>query len=171
MVNPLLSDDLNGEINIFTDGSFNSLKRKTTIGWSFVVEYDENIVHTQHGSLKIGKKKKKYGILYSESTAIINAVKYVLAKSFTSAVIFSDSLYCVHAIRRPCVDWKNPVILGFINKLQPYLQQANKLGIKINILYCKSHHEIEGNNLADELAKCGRKKRKDFHLNVRKYVE
>ena len=170
-MNEYLSMQINGEVNIFTDGSCNSVKRSSRIGWSFVVEYDENIVHTQHGHLKIGRKKKKLGILYAEATAILNALEYVIAKEFKSAVIFSDSLYNIHAIYRPYVDWKNPVITSFVNRAMILLKQAAEKHIDINILFCKSHNQLEGNELADELAKCGRKKIKSYHAKIHKYID
>ena len=46
-MNTLLTNFTNEpDYKIYTDGSYNSVKKSSTLGFSFIVEYDENIVHT-----------------------------------------------------------------------------------------------------------------------------
>ena len=142
-------------INIFTDGSYHSSKNKK-VGYSFVVEYDENVAHVQNGNIIIGKSKKKLGALYAETVACLKAVEYVINKKLDHVIIYTDSMFIYRAIKDINV-YKNPVLSAFTNTLYKRLKELKSNNLNIDFKYIKAHHNCEGNIIADVLAKNGRK--------------
>lgn len=156
-------------INIFTDGSYTT-KHNSKLGYSFVVEYDENIAHAQHGKMKVGRNKKNLGMLYAETIALCAAVEYVIDKRLTNVIIYSDSKFAVNAIHHPSRDFQNPVLNSFINKMNILLMNAKKANIVLNIRYCRGHANIESNELADSLAKNIRQGKNNIHSIVNRVL-
>ena len=141
-------------INIYTDGSHCYRYKGTKIGYSFVVEYDENVAHVQNGRLTIGKTKKKLGALYAETIAVLKALEYILAKQLDHVVIYSMYLY--KALKNENQQL-NSVLSAFINKTKILLLKLRYRNLHVDFKYVKGHNNVEGNHLADILAKNGRK--------------
>jgi ribonuclease HI len=144
------------DFKIYTDGSYNSIRKSSTIGLSFIVEYDENMVHTYRKKMPVGRAKKNLGALYAETVALVSAVSYVINKGLNNVVIYSDSRFAVDAIHHPNKAYNN-VLEAYITKMQYQLNLAYEAGIYINVMYCKGHVGIHGNEAADILAKHARK--------------
>ena len=143
-------------INIFTDGSHCYQHKGTKIGYSFVVEYDENVAHIQNGKLTIGKTKKKLGALYAETIAVLKALEYILAKQLNHVVIYTDSMYLYKALKDENRQL-NSVLSAFVNKTKILLLKLKYRNLHVDFKYVKGHSNIEGNHIADILAKNGRK--------------
>lgn len=144
------------DFRIYTDGSYNSIKKSSTIGLSFIVEYDDNIVHTYRKKMPVGRAKKNLGALYAETVALVSAISYITNKGLNNVIIYSDSRFAVDAIHHPNRSYNN-VLDAFITKMQYQLEIAYDMGIYVNVMYCKGHVGIHGNEAADILAKHARK--------------
>ena len=74
--------------------------------------------------------------------------------------ILSDSLFCLMALKS--LDTKNPIIL----KLKLKMHRILTRGMNISLVWIPSHVGIEGNEMADELAKFSLKKEDMKNLKV-----
>ena len=86
-------------------------------------------------------------IFTAEANAIDMALDAINKTNNINCLILSDSLSCLMALKSS--DTKNPIIL----KLKLRIHRILSRGINISLIWIPSHVGIEGNEMADELAK------------------
>ena len=99
-------------------------------------------------------------IFTAEANAIdiaLNSIKKSENKCF---LIITDSLSCLMALKSP--ETKNPIALKLKLKMHKFLSK----NIKISFLLVPSHIGIDGNDLADELAKIGLSNKKIENMQI-----
>lgn len=90
-------------------------------------------------------------IFTAEATTINKAIDIITSNSFKSSVIFTDSLSVVQALANcsPINKNNNHLIIHMKNKLF----SAHTLGLDIELIWIPAHIGIQGNEIADRLAK------------------
>lgn len=150
-----VDQSINNAVNIYTDGSFKYNSNR--IGYAFIVEQDNNIIHSKNGFRNIGKNKKKLGALYAETFAIEQAVNYILKKDIKNTYIYTDNIYIIRALNNK-LNSLNTILNSFINNLRQLLLQLEAQKQYISFRYIKGHNNNMLNDLADTFARKGRKK-------------
>ena len=121
---------------IFTDGSKDD-KSTSSASISFNPKIPE----------KSEKIPSNATIFTAEANAIDIAINNISKSENKNFLIITDSLSCLMALKSP--NEKNPIIL----KLKQKIHIALSKNINISLLWIPSHVGIEGNEMADELAK------------------
>ena len=99
-------------------------------------------------------------IFTAEANAIDMALGAINKTNNINCLILSDSLSCLMALKSS--DTKNPIIL----KLKLRMHRIISRGINISLIWIPSHVGIEGNEMADELAKFSLKNEDIKNLKV-----
>ena len=130
-------DDFKGEIYIFTDGS----KFDQGVGYAYCCFRNNKLFHSQ--TFRLATQSSVY---QEELLPIREALNWARHSAFSSSIILSDSFSSLQALRA----------LDSTDSLVSEIQQAlhslpvNKL---IFFSWLKGHSEVEGNEVADSLAK------------------
>lgn len=142
-------------LNIYTDGS--SLGNPGPGGWGVVILKNEEF--GVKNDLKLGGGDKNTTNNRMELTGAIEALKFVLEKNITKAIIHTDSNYVLNGITSWIINWEKNGwrTAGKKQVLNQDLWQelsnlSKELGEKISWQKVKGHSGDLYNDLADEIA-------------------
>ena len=126
-------DFYKGHTHLYTDGS----KMDEKVGGAFTWEFGKLQTRIPDGA----------SIFSAEAVALIDALKAIRKSTLKKFLIFTDSLSCLQSIQNE--DLSNPLILKFLLKYREILLQ----GKDVVLCWIPSHVGIDGNEMADKLAK------------------
>ena len=135
------------DIKIFTDGSKDPTKANAGAG---IVIFDNGIAKS-NAKIKLDSRSS---IFTCELIAIREALTWLCKQKISNKKIelYTDSLSALQALKRA----KNPQRQEMINQIYRLNTTLNReLNSNINLIWIPSHVGIEGNDIADRLAKIG----------------
>ncbi|MCG8034496.1 MAG: reverse transcriptase-like protein [Candidatus Thiodiazotropha taylori] len=134
-----ISENYRHALKVFTDGSKDNDKQAT--GCAFTVP-----------ELNFSQKFKldKHLTVYTaELIAILKALEWIQNQKPESVVILTDSLSSIQSINSGSSNTRQDILQNILLQIHKIL----KLGINLNIDWIPSHCNVQGNELADSLAK------------------
>lgn len=140
---------------IYTDGACSGNGKVNSVGGFGVIVYKkEEIVETYGEGCKNTTNNRQ------ELKAILWAIKnYGLIDSFLTPIVYTDSAYALNTLTNWKNDWKRNNWRKSDGKVPENLDlileydELEELGYKIILQKVRGHDGIEGNELADEIAK------------------